>query len=108
MNFASHDHFKKALYRLIEFGVNVEKGLKGSPNEIKCVIIDLSCMTYVDASGVKALQTVIDELQATNIEVFLATTECEYFLERVLQEISINVLLIYYQVQSLSNSRNSK
>lgn len=81
LNFASHDHFKKSLYGLIDFeaAANAEKGLKCHPHEIKCVIVDLSCLTYVDASGVKALQVVIEELQNANIEVFLATTECPIF-----------------------------
>lgn len=50
----------------------------GFPNDIKCVILDLSSLNYIDASGVKTLQTVTEEIQNSKIEVLIATNECEY------------------------------
>lgn len=79
LNFASHDNFKKTLYRLVGFEVASEdkKGFPG--DEIKCVIVDLSCLTYVDAAGVKTLRIVVEEMQKTGIEVLLATAAPQIF-----------------------------
>lgn len=83
LNFASHDNFKKTLYRMVNFEGSSKKAQdikKGFPSdEIKCVIIDLSCLTYVDAAGVKTLRAVVDEMQMANIEVLLATTAPQIF-----------------------------
>lgn len=82
LNFASHDRFKKTLYKMVNFEAgastnNVKMGFPG--DQINCVIIDLSCLTYVDASGVKTLRTIVEEIQRANIEVLLATASSPIF-----------------------------
>lgn len=65
------------MYRLVKFEDEGDK--KGFPNDIKCVIVDLGCVMYVDASGVKTLRTVTEEMQRANIEVLLATAASPIF-----------------------------
>lgn len=71
----------KSLFKMIQFDGNVQNDEKGSfPNDVKCVIIDLSSLTYVDASGVKVLKTVTEDLNKSNIEVLFATNESKNFV----------------------------
>lgn len=80
LNFACHDYFKKALYRTINFETSVAEpdDKRGFPNDFRCLIIDLSSLNYIDASGAKTLRSVIEEVQSSGIDVLLSTTECEY------------------------------
>lgn len=84
LNFASHDNFKKILYRLVNFE---EKSAEQTADQkhtfhsqpLKCVIIDLSCLTYIDASGVKTLQSIADSMENAKIDVLLATSSSPVF-----------------------------
>lgn len=82
LNFASREFFKKSLYKLIQFEPKLVKDMgsisKEFPNDLKCVVIDLSSLGYVDASGVKTLRGIIDELNRSLISVFLASTACMF------------------------------
>lgn len=81
MNFASRESFKKALYRLTNFqatsGSIASLDQKGTT--VKCVIVDLSGLTYVDASGVKTLHNSVQEMQTAGLDVLLVTAASPIF-----------------------------
>lgn len=70
----------KSLYKQINFDPDSSSApaLRGFPNEVQCLIIDLSGLTYIDASGVVALKAILEELSKSSIHVLLASTPCKY------------------------------
>ncbi|XP_076481301.1 prestin isoform X3 [Bombus vancouverensis nearcticus] len=86
LNFANTSHFKTELYKLI--GVNPtkiiehktklrEKGIymdtedSEDKQELRCVIMDTSALSYIDSSGVITLNSVMKEFQQIDVHFYL-------------------------------------
>ncbi|XP_053616851.1 prestin isoform X2 [Plodia interpunctella] len=87
LNFATKNLFRETLFRKIGYqrtavvqetdeDNNLAKSESSewqpSRNSVKCVIIDATALSYVDAPGIKSLVAVQKELVASNITVLLA------------------------------------
>lgn len=89
LNFASRDKFKDTLYWMVNFNPagDLENGGKDHParfysdDEVKSVILDLSCVTYVDASGAETMHSAVEEMKSSNIEVLVVTASSQVFEE---------------------------
>lgn len=79
INFATHDNFKNLLYKKVQFKADKGDQKNGYPNDVRCVIIDLSCTTYVDASGVKTLRNVVDDMKNSDVDVLVTTSASSVF-----------------------------
>lgn len=94
LNFANTSHFKTELYKLI--GVNPtkiiehktklrEKGIymdtedSEDKQELRCVIMDTSALSYIDSSGVITLNSVMKELQQIDVHFYLVSCRTPIF-----------------------------
>ncbi|XP_076677233.1 prestin isoform X2 [Andrena cerasifolii] len=94
LNFANCNHFKSELYKLV--GVNPlkvidrriklrEKGIymdardSEDKQELRCVIMDTSALSYIDSSGVMALHSVIEEFQQVDVQFYLVSCTSPIF-----------------------------
>lgn len=76
INFACHDHFKNKLYSMVGYETITEFGDKEQTRfqeDLNSVIVDLSCVPYVDVTGMHTLKRIVEEMQKDNIEVLLVT-----------------------------------
>lgn len=94
LNFANCNHFKSELYKLI--GVNPQKVIerrvklreKGiymdthdseDKQELQCVIMDMSALSYIDSSGVITLHSVIKEFEQIDVQFYLVNCTSPIF-----------------------------
>lgn len=94
LNFANSDHFKSEVYRLIginpqisikqqksltEEDVNVDEQVLKEKDGIRCIIMNMSAVSYIDPTGVKALHTIASEFAAIDIQFYLAACSTPIF-----------------------------
>lgn len=94
LNFANNNHFKCELYKLV--GVNPRKLTKhrnklienGSyleskklkdKQELRCIIMDASGLSYIDSSSVHALHSVVTEFLNIDVQFYLASCPSPIF-----------------------------
>lgn len=83
LSFASKDAFRQLLFRRVGFDPNsvLRKRLsledsRSSSSEgellIRCIILDLTALTYVDPSGVKTLRQLKSDYSQLDVEMYIA------------------------------------
>ncbi|XP_003699670.1 prestin isoform X1 [Megachile rotundata] len=94
LNFANSNYFKSELYKLI--GINPQKVIEqkikfrekeiymkaqdsDEKQELKCVIMDMSALSYIDSSGVSTLHSVIQEFQQIDVQFYFANCTSPIF-----------------------------
>lgn len=99
LNFANSNHFKVKVFKLV--GVEphkvVKQRLKRAKRnlynevqiedevlELRCIIMDMSALSYVDPSGIGVLHAIADEYARINVFVYLAGCSWPVF-ERILK-----------------------
>lgn len=70
LNFVTKSAFKEELFNYINLDQN---------NNVKCLIVDFSSLTYVDPSGVMFLKTVVTLLTKNGISVIFSGTPCKCY-----------------------------
>lgn len=88
LNFASREKFKDTLYWMVNFNPVATDDLDEehptrfySDDVVESVILDLSCVTYVDASGAETMHSAVKEMKSSNIEVLVVTASSLVFEE---------------------------
>ncbi|XP_076165070.1 prestin isoform X2 [Ptiloglossa arizonensis] len=86
LNFANCNHFKSKLYKLVginpqkviehriklkERGIYMDTGDSEDKQELQCVIMDMSALSYIDSSGVIMLHSMITEFNQIDIHFYL-------------------------------------
>lgn len=86
LNFANGNCFKSRVFNLV--GVDPQKVLKmrakrakqmiiqdkvDSENELYCIVMDMSALSYIDPSGIIVLHAIADEFSLIDIQVYLAS-----------------------------------
>ncbi|KAK9297693.1 hypothetical protein QLX08_008736 [Tetragonisca angustula] len=94
LNFANTSHFKAELYRLVEINPTKviehktelrEKGIymdtedSEDKQELRCIIMDMSALSYIDSSGVIALNSVMREFQQIDVHFYLVSCRTPIF-----------------------------
>nr|CAD7601855.1 unnamed protein product [Timema genevievae] len=90
LNFATRDHFKSELFRLI--GLNPQKQLLLIKKDLKrkiasekkylkvrCLILDFSALSYIDPSGVNMLRILGEEFSKIEIPVYVSGSSCPVY-----------------------------
>nr|CAD7449721.1 unnamed protein product [Timema bartmani] len=90
LNFATRDHFKSELFRLI--GLNPQKQLLQIKKDLKrkiasekkylkvrCLILDFSALSYIDPSGVNMLRILGEEFSKIEIPVYVSGSSCPVY-----------------------------
>ncbi|XP_070515554.1 prestin isoform X2 [Cardiocondyla obscurior] len=94
LNFANNSYFKSIIYRLV--GVCPQKIIKHrreSPEEgcfleekdstnscrLKCVIMDMSALSYIDPSSVQVLHVIVEEFTKVNVEFYFVNCPSPIF-----------------------------
>nr|CAD7432363.1 unnamed protein product [Timema monikensis] len=90
LNFATRDHFKSELFRLI--GLNPQKQLLRIKKDLKkkiasekkylkmrCLILDFSALSYIDPSGVNMLRILGEEFNKIDIPVYVSGSSCPVY-----------------------------
>lgn len=94
LNFANSNSFKSELYKLI--GINPQKVIEqkikfrekeiymaaqdsDEKQELKCIIMDMSALSYIDSSGVSILHSVIQEFQQIDVQFYFANCTSPIF-----------------------------
>ncbi|OAD59199.1 Prestin [Eufriesea mexicana] len=94
LNFANTSHFKSELYKLIginpkkiiehktklrEKGIYMDTEESEDKQELQCVIMDMSSLSYIDSSGVITLNSVMKEFQQIDIHFYLVSCTSPIF-----------------------------
>ncbi|XP_066582584.1 prestin isoform X2 [Prorops nasuta] len=94
LNFANSQHFKSEVYKLV--GINPRKLLKHimklarkgvfeeeqefeDKDIVRCIILDMSAISYIDPSSVNVLQSIIGEYAKLQIQFYLANCPSPIF-----------------------------
>ncbi|XP_011313733.1 solute carrier family 26 member 6 isoform X1 [Fopius arisanus] len=90
LNFANANHFKSQVFSLV--GVIPQKVLKirakraknglqvyQEQEDLNCVIMDMSALSYVDPSGIKMLHAIADDFSTVDIEIYIAGCSAPVF-----------------------------
>ncbi|XP_034941936.1 solute carrier family 26 member 6-like isoform X2 [Chelonus insularis] len=94
LNFANRNNFKLRLFELVN--VNPQKVLKKRMKKLKsitddcnydddleqklrCIVMDLSALSYIDPSGITILHAISDEFASINIPIYLAGCSAPVF-----------------------------
>ncbi|KAK2579316.1 hypothetical protein KPH14_008268 [Odynerus spinipes] len=94
LNFANSAHFKSEVYRLI--GINPQKVIRHRiklkqkgiyldeqdfehKDELRCIIMNMSAVSYIDPTGVNALHAITSEFAEIEIQVYLAACSSPIF-----------------------------
>lgn len=88
LNFANRHYFKSRVFKLVK--VEPQKALKlrakraknsmyhskydhdNDQNELHCIVMDMSALSYIDPSGIGALHAIADEFSLIDVPVYLA------------------------------------
>ncbi|XP_076758787.1 prestin isoform X2 [Xylocopa sonorina] len=94
LNFANISHFKSELYHLIginpqkiidqktklrESGIYMNADDSEDKQQLQCVIMDMSALSYIDSSGVIALNSVKREFQQIDVHFYLVSCTSPVF-----------------------------
>lgn len=93
LNFANNSHFKSIVYRLV--GIRPQKILKHrkklldehfldnqnseNRNELQCIIMDMSALSFIDPSSVHVLHLIVEEFTQVNIEFYFVNCPSPIF-----------------------------
>ncbi|KZC05980.1 PREDICTED: prestin [Dufourea novaeangliae] len=87
LNFANSNYFKSELYRIIgvnphkvmdhkqklrEKGIYMDTHYSEDKEELRCVIMDMSALSYIDSSGVFTLHSIITAFDEIGVHFYLA------------------------------------
>ena len=72
--YVNAEHMRDEILRLVEIN-----------REVRCVIIDMAAVYYIDTSGVDALRDLIEELQRKNVKLLMIHLEDEEALRAITQ-----------------------
>ncbi|CAK9795466.1 Slc26a5 [Anthophora plagiata] len=94
LNFANTNHFKSEVYKLIginpqkiieqkiklrEKGIYVDTQDSEDKQEIRCILMDMSALSYIDSSGVITLNSIMREFQQIDIYFYLVNCTSPIF-----------------------------
>lgn len=94
LNFANSSYFKSIVYRLvgvcpqeivkhrkklIEEGHFLDDKGAEDEHELRCVIMDMSALSYIDPTGVHALHLISEEFTQVNIEFYFVNCPSPVF-----------------------------
>ncbi|XP_076630326.1 prestin isoform X1 [Colletes latitarsis] len=94
LNFANTNHFKAELHKLVgvnpkkiierklklrENGIYMDTGDSENKQELQCVIMDMSALSYIDSSGVIALHSTITEFNQIDVPFYLVNCTSPIF-----------------------------
>ncbi|XP_061941531.1 solute carrier family 26 member 6 isoform X2 [Apis cerana] len=94
LNFANINHFKSELYKLIginpkkiiehkiklrEKGIYMDTENSEEKQELQCIIMDMSALSYIDSSGVITLNSVMKEFQQIDIHFYFVSCTSPIF-----------------------------
>lgn len=87
LNFANSNHFKYVVYKLVgvcpqdkitcrkklaEEGSSFNDKDTDDRNELQCIIMDMSSLSYIDPSSIHVLHLIVEEFGQMNIEFYFA------------------------------------
>ncbi|XP_014476242.1 PREDICTED: solute carrier family 26 member 10 isoform X2 [Dinoponera quadriceps] len=85
LNFANNSHFKSVVYKLVaicpqevikrrkklvEEGRFLDDKSTDDRKELRCIIMDMSALSYIDPSSVHVLHVIVEEFKQVNIEFY--------------------------------------
>ncbi|XP_033324659.1 prestin isoform X2 [Megalopta genalis] len=94
LNFANCNYFKSELYRIVrvnpqkvrehrqklrENGIYIDTQDLEDKQELRCVIMDMSALSYIDSSGVFTLHSVIQEFDQIDVQFYLVNCTSPIF-----------------------------
>ncbi|KAL6264121.1 hypothetical protein P5V15_004199 [Pogonomyrmex californicus] len=132
LNFANNNYFKSVVYKLV--GVCPQKLMKYKKklaeegrflddkkpenlHELRCVIMDMSALTYIDPSSVQILHVIVEEFAQVNIEfyfvncsspVFETIKKCDSYMYGMISLrifATIQDAVTYFQNKTISNEK---
>ncbi|XP_054007384.1 solute carrier family 26 member 6-like isoform X1 [Hylaeus anthracinus] len=94
LNFANSNHFKSELYKRVgvnphnviehrlklrEKGIYIDTGDSEDKQELRCIVMDMSALSYIDSSGVVALHSTITEFNQIDVNFFFVNCSSPIF-----------------------------